>query len=73
VLLAGFFLFGIGASLIADLIGVLFPALCSFIELEEFTEKKKDREENLKFWLRYWAVFGCFTLFEKFTKFLLWR
>uniref|UniRef100_A0A7S3JCP2 Receptor expression-enhancing protein n=1 Tax=Euplotes harpa TaxID=151035 RepID=A0A7S3JCP2_9SPIT len=67
-LLSGFiliFALGFGASLIANIVGVFYPAFQSFLALEkgEFTVCKK--------WLTYWVVFATFSILDHFASFIL--
>jgi hypothetical protein len=71
--LCGFVFFGVGASLVSDVVGIVIPAFNSFLALESYESKKNADVGELKVWLQYWAVFGCFRLIEKFAGFLLIR
>eukprot|EP00088_Acartia_fossae_P064583 TRINITY_DN79513_c0_g1_i1.p2 TRINITY_DN79513_c0_g1~~TRINITY_DN79513_c0_g1_i1.p2 ORF type:complete len:165 (+),score=8.95 TRINITY_DN79513_c0_g1_i1:306-800(+) len=55
-----FIIFDLGAQLIVNLAGFLYPAYQSFKALE--TARKTDDEH----WLTYWIVFGLFNTLEYF-------
>merc|ERR1712137_65399 len=56
-----FVLFGVGAKLICDFVGFVFPAYCSIKAIES---KRTDDDTQ---WLTYWIVFGLFSVLEYFT------
>ena len=64
-LLVLFVVFGIGSSIITNLIGVAYPVFMSFHALE--TEGADDDKQ----WLTYWVVFGCFTIVDQFAGIVL--
>jgi len=56
--------FGIGAQLVANLIGFVYPAYCSVRALE--SRAKNDDTQ----WLTYWVVFAAFSVVEYFADFI---
>ena len=65
VFLVMFVVFGIGSSLITNLIGVAYPCFMSFYALES------EGADDDKQWLTYWVVFGMFTIADQFAGFIL--
>lgn len=65
VLLVLFVVFGVGSSIITNLIGVAYPVFMSFYALES------DGGDDDKQWLTYWVVFGIFTIADQFAGFIL--
>mmetsp|Transcript_3778 Transcript_3778/g.13009 ORF Transcript_3778/g.13009 Transcript_3778/m.13009 type:complete len:161 (-) Transcript_3778:103-585(-) len=59
-------LLGVGASLIANMVGFLYPAFCSFKAIE--SEDKNDDTQ----WLIYWVVYSTFIILESFIDILLY-
>ena len=59
------FVLGFGASIVANLVGVLFPAFQSFKALEngELSDDNK--------WLTYWIVFSTFSILDHFAGIIL--
>lgn len=57
-LLVLFVVFGIGQSILTNLIGVAYPAFMSFVALES------EGDDDDKQWLTYWVVFGFFTILD---------
>ena len=53
-----FIIFGVGSSLLTNLVGVAYPAFMSFVALES------DGVDDDKMWLTYWVVFGAFTILD---------
>ena len=60
-----FIVFGIGQSILTNLIGVAYPAFMSFVALES------EGTDDDKLWLTYWVVFGAFTILDQFAGILL--
>src|SRR6185312_13955910 len=64
-LLVMFIVFGVGQSILTNIIGVAYPAFMSFHALES------DGADDDKQWLTYWVVFGLFTITDTMAGFLL--
>ena len=64
-LLVLFIVFGVGQSILTNLIGVAYPSFMSFHALES------DGTDDDKQWLTYWVVFGCFTIADQFASIIL--
>ena len=60
-----FIVFGIGQSILTNLIGVAYPAFMSFVALES------EGTDDDKLWLTYWVVFGTFTIVDQFAGIVL--
>ena len=60
-----FIVFGVGASLLTNIIGVAYPAFMSFVALES------EGADDDKLWLTYWVVFGSFTIVDQFAGIIL--
>lgn len=56
-----FLLFGIGAHIITDSIGILYPAYMSFKAIES-PESDDDKQ-----WLTYWVVFAIFRVLDDWS------
>lgn len=65
VLLILFIVFGVGASILTNIIGVAYPVFMSFYALES------DGDDDDKLWLTYWVVFGIFSIADQFAGFIL--
>ena len=63
-LLTGFMLFGFGADLITDVIGMFYPMYMSFKALES-----KGGDDD-KLWLTYWVVFAVWKVLDEWVYFL---
>ncbi len=61
----GFIVFGIGQSILTNLIGVAYPVFMSFHALES------DGANDDTQWLTYWVIFGIFTILDQFAGFIL--
>ena len=57
--------FGIGQSILTNLLGVAYPVFMSFHALES------DGKDDDKQWLTYWVVFGLFTIADQCAGFIL--
>ena len=63
--MVGFIVFGIGQSILTNLIGVAYPVFMSFHALES------DGANDDKQWLTYWVIFGLFSILDQFAGFIL--
>ena len=61
-----FVFFGIGQSIITNVIGVAYPVFMSFHALESSHGSADDTQ-----WLTYWVVFGLFSVTDQFAGFIL--
>jgi receptor expression-enhancing protein 5/6 len=64
-LMVAFVVFGIGASIITNIVGVAYPAFMSFVALES------EGADDDKMWLTYWVVFGSFNIFDQIVGVIL--
>ena len=53
-----FIMFGVGASILTNLLGVAYPAFRSFRALES------EGADDDKQWLTYWVVFGSISILD---------
>ena len=60
-----FIVFGVGASILTNLIGVAYPVFMSFYALES------NGTDDDKQWLTYWVIFGIFSIADQFAGFIL--
>lgn len=60
-----FIVFGVGSSLLTNVIGVAYPAFMSFVALES------EGTDDDQMWLTYWVCFGCFSILDQFAGILL--
>ena len=60
-----FIVFGVGASILTNIIGVAYPVFMSFHALES------DGDDDDKQWLTYWVVFGIFNILDQFAGIIL--
>ena len=60
-----FIMFGVGSSLLTNMLGVAYPAFRSFRALES------DGADDDKQWLTYWVVFGTITIMDQFAGIIL--
>ena len=60
-----FIMFGVGQSILTNLIGVAYPVFMSFYALES------EGADDDKQWLTYWVVFGLWTILDQFAGVLL--
>ena len=60
-----FVVFGVGASIISNIVGVAYPAFMSFVALES------EGTDDDKQWLTYWVVFGLFNIFDQIAGIIL--
>ncbi|XP_064543698.1 receptor expression-enhancing protein 5 isoform X2 [Drosophila montana] len=59
-----YLIFGWGAQLLCNIIGVMYPAYVSIHAIES-----SSKQDDTK-WLTYWVTFGIFTVIEFFSHFL---
>ena len=59
------FVFGFGASIVANIVGVFYPAFQSFKALES------DKSVDDKKWLTYWCIFSIFSVLDQFANMIL--
>eukprot|EP00997_Jenningsia_sp_PLL12_P008085 NODE_4805_length_626_cov_56.831889_g4135_i0.p1 GENE.NODE_4805_length_626_cov_56.831889_g4135_i0~~NODE_4805_length_626_cov_56.831889_g4135_i0.p1 ORF type:complete len:173 (+),score=48.09 NODE_4805_length_626_cov_56.831889_g4135_i0:29-547(+) len=64
-LMVAFVIFGVGASIITNIVGVAYPVFMSFIALES------EGADDDKMWLTYWVVFGAFSILDSITGIIL--
>jgi receptor expression-enhancing protein 5/6 len=64
-LLVLFIVFGVGSSVLTNIVGVAYPAFMSFVALES------EGTDDDKMWLTYWVVFGLFTILDQFAGIVL--
>jgi len=65
VVALGLLLVNVAASLVANLVGFVYPAYASFKALES------PGDEDDKLWLTYWVVYSSFSVLEFFSDWLL--
>jgi receptor expression-enhancing protein 5/6 len=66
IFLVLFVVFGVGSSIITNVIGVAYPVFMSFRALESADDLADDKQ-----WLTYWVVFGLFNVTDSFAGFIL--
>ena len=59
-----FVVFGFGASLIVQVVGILYPAYMSFKAIES------PEDDDDKLWLTYWAVFALYNFADRFVDYI---
>jgi hypothetical protein len=71
LLLGGaFFLLGLGSSLFATAVGLLYPGFATFCALESAA---LNNDDAVAFWLAYWVVFAAFSCLTMVSDvFLFW-
>jgi receptor expression-enhancing protein 5/6 len=66
VLLAIFFILGMGIAPLTSIVGFLYPAYKSFQAIEQ-----KNKNDDTQ-WLVYWVIFAFFSIAETFIDYLLY-
>ena len=63
--MVAFVIFGVGASIITNIVGVAYPVFMSFKALDS------EGIDDDQMWLTYWIVFGGFNILDQIAGFIL--
>jgi receptor expression-enhancing protein 5/6 len=66
LILAALLFAGVGGSLITNLVGFLYPVVCSVKAIES-----KETDDDTQ-WLTYWVVYSLFNIFDSFAGIILY-